>query len=315
MDEVRLAQLIAAQDGVVSRCQVLALGGTDDLIERRLRRREWARVHPGVYVDHTGPPSWSQLAWAGVLYAAPAVLSGHSALRAGRVRGHEGSGIQVAVQGERRVGSVEGLKVERISDFDRVALTHLSPPRLRVEAALLRVAARASSDDASVAVLADACQSGATTSARLLVELRHLPKLRRRRLLLAVLEDVAVGAHSALERRYLVDVERPHGLPRGRRQEAQHSGDRRVRRDVEYVALGTFVELDGRLGHEWAAGRWADLDRDLAAAATGRITVRLGWGQVLQPCRLALSMGQLLSSRGWEGTLRPCGPTCLVVRR
>ena len=47
-----------------------------------LRRREWARVHPGVYVAHTGPLSWPQRAWSAVLLVAPAALSGSSALHA-----------------------------------------------------------------------------------------------------------------------------------------------------------------------------------------------------------------------------------------
>ena len=36
------------------------------------------RLHPGVYVDHTGEPSWLQLAWASVLLCWPAALAGHS---------------------------------------------------------------------------------------------------------------------------------------------------------------------------------------------------------------------------------------------
>lgn len=82
MDAKELAGLLEAQSGVIRRRQVLDLGGNDNDIERLLRRRQWARVHTGVYVDHTGPLSWLQRAWAAVLLHWPAALAGASALRA-----------------------------------------------------------------------------------------------------------------------------------------------------------------------------------------------------------------------------------------
>jgi hypothetical protein len=85
MDEI--AALLELQDGVISRRQALAAGLQPHAIARLLRRREWAQVHPGVYVDHTGPLSWRQRAWAAVLACLPAALDGQSSLRA-----HEGPG-------------------------------------------------------------------------------------------------------------------------------------------------------------------------------------------------------------------------------
>ncbi|MGZ4429360.1 MAG: hypothetical protein ACXVXH_15220 [Nocardioidaceae bacterium] len=43
MDNLGLDEILTGQDGVVSRRQVLAAGFTDAEIDRRLRRREWAR--------------------------------------------------------------------------------------------------------------------------------------------------------------------------------------------------------------------------------------------------------------------------------
>ncbi|MFS3130176.1 type IV toxin-antitoxin system AbiEi family antitoxin domain-containing protein [Nocardioides sp. Bht2] len=60
-----------AQDGVVSRRQLHAAGLGDKAIERLLRRREVAVVHPGVYLNHTGEPSWRQRAWAALLLCDP----------------------------------------------------------------------------------------------------------------------------------------------------------------------------------------------------------------------------------------------------
>ena len=63
----KLNRLMRDQAGVVSSTQVLAAGYDDNDIERWIRRRQWARLHQGVYVDHTGELSWLQEAWAGVL--------------------------------------------------------------------------------------------------------------------------------------------------------------------------------------------------------------------------------------------------------
>jgi hypothetical protein len=130
--------------------------------------------------------------------------------------------------------------------------------------------------------------------------------------MLAIARDAASGALSVLERRFLVHVERAHGLPTGRRQRPERVGSKATHRDVEYVDQALLLELDGRLGHEWARERWADLGRDLEAATSGCLTLRAGWGQVLQPCRLAGVIGAVLTARGWTGTPRRCGPDCLL---
>lgn len=313
MDMHALAALLAAQDGVVSRRQVLEAGGNDTLIETQVRRRRWARVHDGVYVDHTATPSWNQRAWAATHYHWPAALAGRSALAAHGLRvPTPGEPIELVVDRTRRVRDPAGMRTSQLSGYDAVALHHLSPPRVRLEHAVLTVASRAAGDDGAVAVVADACQRRRSTPARLQDTLGSMPRLRRRRLLAEILDDVESGAFSALERRYLRDVERAHDLPRGDRQrrEVTGAGGRVVFRDVAYARFTTLVELDGRLGHDMAADRWRDLDRDLDAARTGRTTLRAGWRQVLAPCRLAVVVADVLRARGWAGVLQACGPGC-----
>lgn len=316
MDYDALAELWGDQDGVVSRRQLIALEATDNDIARLVRRRAMVRMHDGVYVNHTGCPSWTQRAWAAVLYFWPAALTGRSALRAFGVRtgsqSEDDLPIQVAIDGARSVAKLAGVRVSRINEFDGLALLHLGPPRIRLEHCLLTAASQACDESGSVAVLADACQNGRTTSRRLLKALRSRPRLPRRRLLLEILADVAEGAYSVLERHYLTRVERPHGLPTGRRQRRVKPGKSVAFRDVEYDGLGTVVELDGRLGHEGAQDRWADLDRDIESAVNGDITLRAGWKQVLSPCRLAAAVVRVLLARGWDGKPRACGPDCPV---
>ena len=313
MNVAALEALLDLQCGVLSRRQVIDAGGDDNDIERMIRRREWARVFDGVYVNHTGALWPAQKEWAAVLLHWPAALAGASALRAAglRVDGTR-AGVEIAVAAHRHPTDPPGVRTRRIVGFDDVALMNLSPPRVRIEHAALTVASEARSDDAAVAVLADACQRRRTAAWRLVEALQARPRLARRGLLLEILEDVASGAYSALERRYLAGVERPHGLPTARRQRRVRPGRSVAYRDVEYRGLATVVELDGRLGHERAGDRWADLQRDIDAAVAGDLTVRVGWGQVLEPCRLADSVSRLLTSRGWQDEPRPCGTDCDV---
>jgi len=311
MDE--LGELMTLQAGVISRRQVLRAGRSDHDIRRFLRRREWALVHDGVYVDHTGPLTWLQRAWAAVLFVWPAALCHHSALRAsdgpGR-RDHDDRGpIHVAVDHGRRVQPPDGVVVHRLADLDSKAQWNGSPPRLRVEDAALDVAAEAPTDFEAISVLADAVQSRRTTAARLLEALGRRSRIARRRLLLTVLEDVRLGACSALEHAYLTRVERPHGLPTANRQ-VRASSRNPTYRDVVYDSHALVVELDGRLFHDNARARDRDLDRDLDGAVDGLTTIRIGWGQAVgRPCVTARKVGSVLNRLGWDGTITPC-PQC-----
>ncbi|MGV3562748.1 MAG: hypothetical protein ACO1ON_05640 [Nocardioides sp.] len=316
-----LLRLQRRQAGVMSRGQALSLGVDAVFVERMLRRREWVRVHDGVYVDHTGPLSQRQREWAALLRYPGSVLSAQAALSAA---GLEGDGrprrVDLAVQHGRRVARTPGIVVTQLRCFESAALLEASPPRLRVEHAALLVASAATREDASVAVLADVVREGVTTTGRLLGALAAHPRLPRRALLREVLADVAAGAQSPLERRYLRDVERAHGLPRGERQVREVvrvvEGEllRWVVRDVRYRAQQALLELDGRIGHSAALDRWADLQRDLDAAVHGDLTLRAGWQQVLDRCRLASVVGRVLQARGWAGTPVPCRSDACVVR-
>ncbi len=181
-----------------------------------------------------------------------------------------------------------------------------SPPRVRIEHALIDVAAEMPREIDAIATLADAVQYRRTTASRLLGTLEARPRVSSRQFLEDVLRDIAQGTCSALEHGYLDRVERPHGIPVGKRQAPAWSRGR-IYRDVDYIEHGLHVELDGRLFHDSASGRDRDLDRDLDAFVEGRLTVRLGWGQVFgRPCATARRIGALLQRRGWGGSVQPC---------
>ncbi|HRD60915.1 MAG TPA: type IV toxin-antitoxin system AbiEi family antitoxin domain-containing protein [Nocardioides sp.] len=313
MDERAVNELLDAQHGVVSRRQLRALHVTDAEIERKLRRREWARIHPGVYVHHTGPPTRAQCEWAAVLFYWPAALAGVSALHAHKVRGYTpapNEPVEVCVGRDRHVKRRPGIVVRQHARFATLCNMDLSPPRERLEHAAIGVASRKRRLDASVGVLADLVQARRTTPRRLLAALAMRTRLRHRALLISILIDVQSGANSVLEHRYLVDVERAHGLPMGARQRRVTAAGTVTYRDVEYRSQRLTVELDGRLAHASVEDEWCDLERDVLTLKGGGLTLRARWIHVLDPCRLAYAVASALRALGWDGWITPCSADC-----
>ncbi len=302
-------EVLLLQHGMISRRQVLGAGLSDHDIRRMLRRRQWARVHDGVYIDHTGPLTWRQRAWAAVLYAAPAALCLDSALS------EQGALIHVAVdRGRAMLVEPPGVRIHHLARLGERTLWNVGPPRLRLEEAVLHLACEAATEFDAIAVLANACQSRRTTATRLLAALDARLRVPRRRWLRAVLVDIAEGSCSVLERAYLQRVERAHGLPRAVRQRRAAAAAKVSYRDAEY-GQRLIVELDGRLFHDSATARNRDFERDLDAAIDGRSTVRLSYQQVLdRPCQTAAKIAQLITRLGIAVDGRACGPGCAFDR-
>lgn len=309
MDQKEYAALLALQSGVVSRRQLHDAGGLPHDLKRLLRHRDLVRLHDGVFVNHTGALSWIQRAWAGVLLAWPAALCADSALRVADGPGRAGRDdrvIHLGIDRDRSLAVPAGYRVHRLARFDDKVQWNKTPPRVRIEEALLDVASRTSDDYDAIASLADAIGARRTTAPRIAEHLAARPRVPRRAFLSDVLTDLEHGTCSVLEHGYLTRVERPHGLPTASRQ-VRDSANGPVYRDVVYLDLDQVVELDGRLWHDSVESRDADLDRDLDAAVGGQGTVRLGWGQVFaRPCRTAVRIGGLLSARGWQGHPTRC---------
>ncbi len=305
----RLGDLLDHQSGVVARRQLVPLGLTDTDIRRAVRNRRLVPVHTGVYVNHTGPLSWSSRAWAAVLFYRRSALCHRSALDLA------GDPIHVAIPAGRTGAELPGVVLHELGNLEQRVLWNLSPPRLRLEEAALDVAGSASTTAAAVAVVSDACGRRATTPERLLAALEQRQRTPRGVELRRILADAALGARSVLERDYLLRVERPHGLPRGRRQARDKLEGAGIYRDVLYDPVGVAVELDGVAWHSGAAARRRDMRRDLESAAAGVVTLRLGWHQVWdEPCPTAAQVVRVLVARGWQGQAHPCGPGCSLAR-
>ncbi|MCY4726780.1 hypothetical protein NYO98_10880 [Nocardioides sp. STR2] len=319
-----LDAILAVQGGVVSQAQALSLGLRPHDVRRLVRRRELAPLLPGVYLSHTGDPTWVQRAWGAVLACASsralagadlgAALGGSSAMRAadgpGRTDGHDGP-IEVVVPRARRVVAPAGVRVTRTFGLDERVHWNLGPPRLRYDEAALDVALGTAGDFAAVGVVARAVQGRHTTAVRMQRALASRTRAPRRSFLEGVLADVAHGTCSVLEHAFLTGIEQPHGLPRASRQVRAGTATGIVFRDAAYGER--LVELDGRMWHDTAEQRDRDFERDLDAAVEGHATVRLTWGQVVgRPCSTAAKLSLLLQRDGWPPG-RACGVGCALA--
>ena len=309
LDTVRLSDLLRwHQSGTVARRQVLELGGSDADIARMLRRKELVQVHPGVYVDHTGPLTPSQRRWVAVLARWPAALWRESALGE-----PTGGTIHLAVDRHRNADPLPGVAIHRMTDLHGRTDWRTTPPQIRAPQAVIdTMVARLDEGDVAgaYAVLTRACFRR-TTPDRIAAALARRSRVRHRRMIADLVEDRRTGACSVLERGYLHRVERAHGLPRGRRQRLSTATGARTDQDVRYEKYGLVVELNGRSIHDNPDSWDADARRGLAElAVSGALTVPVTYGLVFRDaCRTAGWIAVILQRLGWTGELRRC-PDC-----
>ena len=285
--------------------QIAGQGLSRRAVERLVRQGHWQRLDRSVYLTEAGAPSWPAQAWAGVL------LGGDRARLAGTAAGflhglvtEEPLPITVLVPRTQVTRTRHPWWFRREVDGLRHPRSPGSPPRTTVEDTVLDLCDEGTASQV-VGWVTAAVQARRTTPGQLRRALRGRRRVRHRQLLTELLADVAAGAESPLELRYLRDVERGHGLPASVRQDGRHA----FRRDVVYRRYGVVVELDGRLGHE-GAGRFRDMWRDNVTALGGEVTLRYGSYDVAgRPCAVAGQVAAVLQQRGWDGWCARC-PRC-----
>lgn len=305
-----LAHLLRwVQHGVVSRRQIEELGGRESDIRRMVRRRELTAAHPGVYVNHTGQLTRAQREWVAVQSAWPAALTDDSALPRPK-----SSAIHIAVHLGRTIAVPRFVVPHRTARLDEIVDWRAGPPQVQLEHALINVMSdHLVKEDVAAAfeVLTATAFTRRTSPQWLLAALAARPRVTGRAMIQAMTEDLRDGVCSVLERGYRDRVERPHGLPRARRQVRSSATGRATDQDVRYEQYGLVVELNGRTWHDNPRAWDADAKRDLAElAVSDLLTARVTYGLVFrEPCQTAAWIGEVLQKLGWQGELRPC-PRC-----
>ena len=274
-----VTRLASAQAGVITREQARHWLSVD-VLRRLLARGTWVRISAGIYLTHAGEPSRAACHWAALLAGGDgATLALHTAAELWGLE-EPSTPLQVHLPYPAHRGAMPGVEFRSIRRPIRSTGTLA---RTTLASTVLDLCEH--EPEQALSVVTKAVNRG-VPPARLRQELALYRRMPGRRLLVDLLDDVQEGAVSPLEVRYLRDVERAHGLPRGLRQHARRG---RVR-DVKYGAL--LVELDGRLGHS-GEGAFRDMYRDNEHLLDGEFTLRFGW---------------------WDCEHRPCETAWLVHR-
>jgi very-short-patch-repair endonuclease len=316
-------ELLEHQYGVLASWQAAECGLDRIGVNNLLRSGRWQHLYLGVYAAFSGEPSRSSLHWAAVRRCGPdAALSHFTAAELEGVRGRRTEAIHVTVPAARHVMFAarefdRGLPRIVVHRFCRIASARhpvRNPPRTRVEETVLDLTDLASDADEVFSWLSAACAGGHTTPARLVVAAGSRARLRWRDDVLAALGEVSGGVHTILEKRYVSNVERAHGLPKAKRQARKRRGSTSAYLDNEYPDYGVVVELDG-LAFHLVEDRWSDIHRDNYLARTGIIVLRYSWADITtRPCEVAMEIAIVLRQRGWTGTVRSCCRSCQAAR-
>lgn len=312
--ERELRALAQGQDGVVSRAQLRDMGISRAVVRSHMRGRRWRRVHPGVYATFTGPLPDPARVWAGLLYAGPDAVASHDTAEwLCGLRPDLPQQIDVCVpHGRRHHPSRPGVHVRQSRALSAKRHPAKTPPRTTVEDTVLDQIDVSRKDRHVIDLVLRACQQRLTTPRRLSAAARARNRLRRRALVMDLLSDVRDGVTTPLERCYVRDVERAHGLPRGTRNRAEGRRGRRRYRDVRYRRWRLVVELDGRAAHPEDERELDDI-RDNEVLQRQEATLRYGWRSVItHRCMVAVQVGGLLEQGGWPGPLKACGPGCTI---
>lgn len=279
--------------------QARQAGVSRHVVARLLADGRWSSVARGVYTTRSGETSWEALVWAGCLLGGEGSRLGP--LGSAHLHGllaSEPRPLDMLVPDTGRV-RVDGPWVfHRERPGARVARSVGDPSRLTVEDTILDLCAVGTEAEV-VGWVTTAVQRRLTSPSRLRHGAATRRRLRHRSLLLALVGDVVEGVESALELRFLRDVERAHQLPRGARQRSR--GGLPYVSDVGYDAYRVLVELDGREGHQ-GMGRFRDMWRDNRFALLDCVTLRYGWYDVVErPCEAAGQLAAALIAGGWAG--------------
>jgi len=206
--------LLERQSGIVSRAQAVRAGLAPAAIDNQLRSGRWQRLQHGVYATFTGPPGREAVLWGVLLRAGPAAaLSHRTAADFHNLADEPSRVVHVTVPNWQRVAPISGVIIHHSRAFDTIVHPTASPPRTRVEHTVLDLSESCASFDDAFAWLCRAVGRGLTTPELMRAAMAERSRLRWRSDLANAVGDIGAGLLSLLERRYVYDVERAHGLP------------------------------------------------------------------------------------------------------
>jgi very-short-patch-repair endonuclease len=292
-----IARLAAAQHGVVSRSQLVALGVSVHAIKWRLRTGRLHPVHRGVYlVGHSEAPELAREMAAQLGCGPRALISHRSAARLDRLfpLPNHVHIVDVTVVGC-DAGPRPGIRIHTVRTLLRRDVVHHGPLRLTSPARTLLDLAAVLSDSELEVGIAQARRRGRVTDAQLEDQLARNAGRRgagRLRALLA-LERGPAFTRSEAERAMLALVRRANlAVP----ETNVFVGGYEV--DFLWRTERLVGETDGRAWHFDPLAFENDRRRDAELAALGYLVMRVTWRQLVnEPNQVASRLRRALGRR------------------
>jgi hypothetical protein len=274
-----LEDLLAEQAQVATRAQLRSVGVSDSHLRAELAARRWRELNDQVISTHNGPLTSEQRRWAVGLSALGLwAMCGLTAVEIGGVRGFETLTVHILVRSGAHVLPVLGVRVlvheSRRFEADDVVIRNAMPATTLARAA---VDAAVWSDDIGLAhrIFVAPVQQRLEKPDRMLTKLLNAGRVRHRRVLLALANDLCGGAQALSEVEFLRFCRR-HRLPRPKCQHREDSQGRRRYLDASFeLPDGRLVrvEVDGGI-HLSLATRWTDTAKDNDAMLDRRLVLR-----------------------------------------
>ncbi len=313
--------VLSVQDGIADKEQARQAGFSDRQIAHRVTSGRWQRIYPGVYATFSGRLSRNAWLWAAVRWAGDgAMLSYETAAEVhGMLDKPLGETIHVTVPLRRRpaqLRSARGITVHR-SDQSRTQFHGpFKLPRTRIEDTVLDLVCAAPDFDRGYAWISRAVTRQLVTVGALRAAVAERSRIRWRKWLNDAFEESRDGVQSALELRYVRDVERAHGLPASQHQVRRQINGKTHYKDNWYAEYRLAVEIDGPAYHGNEQVQ-RDNERDNMNLATDDVrTFRFGPVAVTEhACQTAAMVALTLQRNGWRGIPLPCRrPGCPISR-
>lgn len=279
LDE-RLQALAAAENNVVSRPELHAIGLTDGMIRTQVARKRWRQVQAGVYLLAMAPPTWEQRCAAALKAAGEGSrLAAESGLASRDIDGAERNEVHIAVD-RKRCPRLKEVFVHRSRHPDKPH-SDGPMPTSSIERLLLDFAATGTVTRVERAV-ENALSRGLTSERRLWQLVARSPDrmpgvLRLTRILEARPDGKA--ARSVMEIEFFKLLGQ-HGVPLPIRNFDVRVGTKRYEIDGAYPATKGAIECDSRRFHATASQRRRDGERQSALEADGWTFLRVTWRDI-----------------------------------
>ncbi len=273
-----LDELVAAQHCVVTRAQLTRYGYGPASVRAAINARRWQAFGRRVVVLHNADLSPAQRPWVAVLMLdQPAALCGLTAAEHAGLSGFETPLVHLVVS---RACDAELPGWARVHNSRRFEPADIHPgamlARTRIERSLIDAAAWSTAPRRACAILCSGVQQRLVRADGLRDELARVGMVRHRRIMCAVLGDIAGGAHT-LDEIDLAPLGRRAGLPAPRRQALRRERSGRARYvDAEFDlpdGQTLLVEVDGAV-HLKPLGWWDDMSRHNELAIDGNTLLR-----------------------------------------